>query len=69
MQTDQASESMLRTRAVPPTQRNGHESAPGGSTPDAGPNVRHWLHSALTLAAIMGLAVGTRALWTSYALT
>jgi hypothetical protein len=27
------------------------------------------LHSGLTLAAIMGLAVGTRAVWTSYALT
>jgi hypothetical protein len=31
--------------------------------------MRHRLHSGLTLAAIMGLAVGTRAVWTSYALT
>jgi hypothetical protein len=34
-----------------------------------GPDWRHWLHGGLTLAAVMGLVVGTRGLWTSYALT
>jgi hypothetical protein len=47
-----------------------HDSLPATpeSAPAAGPDLRHWLHSGLTLAAIMGLAVGTRAVWTSYAL-
>ncbi len=39
------------------------------AAPPTGPDWRHWLHSGLTLAAVMGLFIGTRSLWTSYALS
>ncbi len=49
---------------------------PDGKSPDelpaeavpAGPDMMLWLHRALTLAAVMGLIVGTRAVWTTHAL-
>lgn len=78
VQTDRAGERALETQVIPryaagadDSQAEAADSVRAADTPaPAVPSDRrHLLHSALTLAAIMGLAVGMRALWTSYALT
>jgi hypothetical protein len=54
----------------PPRQRAAdHDRLPATPEPPATVETRYRLHGGLTLAAIMGLAVGTRTLWTSYAVT
>jgi len=71
MQTQQRDEA-TPPRSAPPQQRaSDHDSLPAAPEPQPTdrPDLRHWLHSGLTVAAIMGLAVGTRALWNSYAVT
>ena len=59
---------------VVPQQRTAERAQPLTSEPVTSESLPRldlgrWLHSGLTLAAIMGLAVGTRAVWTSYAVT